>query len=272
MTKESSYTSEFLKRGLTAARKNGGSVVGHNISGARMKIADKALSSGKMSDILRNDRVIKNIPKGKTLTVAKDPSDEMYTARQAIRHRDKIDGLGPKGIKEKIKAGLSDIKHGFNYGKLDKNNKAAIRGATGFHEAAERKLSGTVAQSLAGQKNGHVSVSGIVGRTEHNNFRKPAFQKELKPAKDFMREVRSTGPNSEAGKLKLFTPSNKKNIKVEYGDPSSPRINRSLALRMQAKEVGVDLYGRGIGSKELKKTLREQHGRHSKNIQKHFYE
>lgn len=256
--KLSSAASDILRKGLQAARRNNGAVVNQKGSFTVFKNVDKARNSGRLNGDLADMISGMGIPKGKSVTVGNNPVSEFKNGRPVLRQQDRLarSAFGEKksllsGVKDKF----TDAKYSLDGMIMNKSNKKAIRGITGFHEAAERNTSGRIAASIAGQSRGHNSVSGVIGRAEHNNLRKPEFQKELKSAKNYIVKSRSLGHNSEAESLKKFTPTNQKGVQVELGNPSSPRINRSLALRMQAKELGLPLNG---GSANIKKMLRKQ--------------
>jgi hypothetical protein len=243
LIKESSSAGKILRGGLRALIKNKGQVSPTKTSISMSPLLDKTKDPLMIKKMRRS-----GLKPSKMAGVSKDPSREIT---KGINEYKKQDLLFNNGIVDRIKGNFNSARRTIREKTLGKKNKKAIKGIVAYHEAAERGTAKRYAQSQAAAENGHNSISGVIGRAEHNNLRKEVFDKDLKKTKDFMRSVRNE--SGEVRKLRNITPENKRGIKIEYGDKNSPRINRSLALRMQAKERGLDLTQ---PPKVLKKRLR----------------
>jgi hypothetical protein len=244
LVKESSSAGDILRGGLRALIKNKGQVAPTNTS----------ISMSHILDNTKNPAVVNKMKKmglkpGKMAGVTSDPSHEIT---KGINEHMQQKLWFKNGLVDRVKGKAEDIRRTLREKTLGRKNKKAVRGIVAYHEAAERNGMKRYAQSKAAEENGHNSISGVIGRAEHNILRKKMFDKDLKKTKNFMRSIR--GETGEIRKLRNITPDNKKGIKIEYGDKNSPRINRSLALRMQAKERGISLK---LSPKQLKKRLRD---------------
>jgi hypothetical protein len=147
------------------------------------------------------------------------------------------------------------------YSNFDKSKSRALKALTIIHELMERKSSRVAPISPLGKQFGHWSITDVVGRGEHGNLIKPNFQTDERNVAGIFKTLRY---GREATILKKLTPKNINNIKVEYGNPNSIRINRSLALRMRAKELGIDITGKS--AKQLKQEIYKQKKKEQKKI------
>jgi len=144
---------------------------------------------------------------------------------------------------------------------FNKSNSRGMKALAAIHELMERKSSRVAPISPLGKQFGHWSITDVVGRGEHGNLIKPNFQTDERNAAGIFKTLRY---GREATILKKLTPKNVNNVKVEYGNPNSIRINRSLALRMRAKELGIDITGKS--AKQLKQDIYKQKKKEQKEI------
>jgi len=213
----------FMKKSIKAVVNAGGTMRGTATS-ARTHAIDRAYGKGSLS--------------AKKLLVGNLNKRNKSLKRRTVAIE--------RGIGDKLIADAYPTWTKYNKNDHYKRMRDGIKGIVGMHELAERKASKHLPHSRI------ASITEVIGRAEHNNLRNMAIKKEGYGVRKAMKRIRL---GEEDDKLKSLTPKNKKNVKIEYGNPESPRINRSLALRMSAKEHNIPVT---MGAKDIRKALKSK--------------